>query len=49
MEDDPGDVVIAQEALAAGRLSTELHVVTDGVEAIAHLRDEDTTLRSAPT
>lgn len=38
VEDDPGDVLIAQEALAAGRLSTELSVVSDGVEAIAYLR-----------
>ena len=42
VEDDPGDVLIAQEALAAGRLSTELHVVTDGVEAMSYLhRDGD--------
>jgi CheY-like chemotaxis protein len=38
VEDDPGDVVIAREALAAGRLSTDLQVVTDGVEAISYLR-----------
>jgi CheY-like chemotaxis protein len=38
VEDDPGDVVIAREALAAGRLLTDLHVVTDGVEAMAYLR-----------
>ena len=38
VEDDPGDVVIAREALAAGRLMTDLHVVTDGVEALAYLR-----------
>ena len=38
VEDDPGDVLIAREALAAGRLSTELHVVTDGVEAMSYLR-----------
>ena len=38
VEDDPGDVLIAQEALAAGRLSTELHVVNDGAEAIDYLR-----------
>jgi two-component system, chemotaxis family, response regulator Rcp1 len=37
VEDDPGDVMIAREALAAGRLSTELHVVTDGVEAMEYL------------
>jgi CheY-like chemotaxis protein len=38
VEDDPGDVVIAREALAAGRLSTDLHVVHDGVEAMSYLR-----------
>ena len=38
VEDDPGDVLIAREALAAGRLSTDLHVVTDGVEAMSYLR-----------
>jgi two-component system, chemotaxis family, response regulator Rcp1 len=41
VEDDPGDVMIAQEALAAGRLSTDLHVVTDGVEALSYLRRTD--------
>jgi two-component system, chemotaxis family, response regulator Rcp1 len=41
VEDDPGDVMIAREALAAGRLSTELHVVTDGVEAMSFLRRTD--------
>ena len=38
VEDDPGDVLIAREALAAGRLSTDLHVVNDGVEAMSYLR-----------
>jgi two-component system response regulator len=38
VEDDPGDVLIAQEALAAGRLSTRLNVVNDGAEAIDYLR-----------
>jgi chemotaxis family two-component system response regulator Rcp1 len=41
VEDDPGDVMIAREALAAGRLSTDLHVVTDGVEAMSYLRRLD--------
>ena len=40
VEDDPGDVMIAREALAAGRLSTDLHVVTDGVEAMSYLRQQ---------
>ena len=41
VEDDPGDVPIAREALAAGRLSTDLHVVTDGVDALSYLRRTD--------
>jgi CheY-like chemotaxis protein len=41
VEDDPGDVLIAREAMAAGKLSTSLNVVTDGVEAIAYLRREN--------
>ncbi|MDT4983599.1 MAG: hypothetical protein QOF95_1089, partial [Pseudonocardiales bacterium] len=40
VEDDPGDVVIAQEALRAGNLATQLDVVSDGVEAMAYLRRE---------
>jgi two-component system, chemotaxis family, response regulator Rcp1 len=40
VEDDPGDVLIAREAMAAGQLSTMLDVVTDGVEALAFLRRE---------
>jgi chemotaxis family two-component system response regulator Rcp1 len=41
VEDDPGDVLIAREAMAAGQLDTTLEVVTDGVEAIAYLRREN--------
>ncbi|MDT4909233.1 MAG: hypothetical protein QOI69_2474, partial [Pseudonocardiales bacterium] len=41
VEDDPGDVLIAQEALLAGNLPTQLDVVSDGVEAMAYLRNED--------
>jgi CheY-like chemotaxis protein len=41
VEDDPGDVLIAREAMAAGQLETTLEVVTDGVEAIAYLRREN--------
>jgi two-component system, chemotaxis family, response regulator Rcp1 len=40
VEDDPGDVLIAREALKAGRLSSRLTVVPDGVEAIKYLRRE---------
>ncbi len=41
VEDDPGDVVIAQEALRASCVESRLSVVTDGVEAIAYLRREN--------
>jgi len=41
VEDDPGDVVIAREALKAGRLQSRLTVVPDGVEAMSYLRRED--------
>jgi CheY-like chemotaxis protein len=41
VEDDPGDVMIAQEALKASELTSKLTVVTDGVEAIKYLRRED--------
>jgi two-component system, chemotaxis family, response regulator Rcp1 len=40
VEDDPGDVLIAREALRAGNLSTRLGVVNNGVEAIAYLRKQ---------
>jgi two-component system, chemotaxis family, response regulator Rcp1 len=41
VEDDPGDVLIAREALRAGRLSTRLSVVNDGMEEMAYLRRTD--------
>jgi two-component system, chemotaxis family, response regulator Rcp1 len=41
VEDDPGDVVIAREALRASRLKSQLSVVPDGVEALRYLRRED--------
>jgi two-component system, chemotaxis family, response regulator Rcp1 len=41
VEDDPGDVVIAEEALRASSLNSRLSVVHDGVEALAYLRREN--------
>ena len=38
VEDSPGDVRLAQEALKDGALPMRLHVVRDGVEAMAFLR-----------
>lgn len=41
VEDDEGDVLITREALAEGKVLNNLHVVGDGVEAMAFLRRED--------
>ncbi|MCM3883577.1 response regulator [Frankia sp. R82] len=40
VEDDPGDVLMTQEAFADQRIGGNLHVVNDGVEAMAFLRHE---------
>ena len=38
VEDDPGDVVMTEEAFEHHRLANRLHVVDDGVKAIEFLR-----------
>jgi CheY-like chemotaxis protein len=40
VEDDPGDVVLIQEAFEAKKVGNRLSVVRDGVEAMAFLRRE---------
>ncbi len=40
VEDNPGDVRLTQEALKEGKLSNNLNVVEDGVEAMAFLHKE---------
>ena len=40
VEDDPGDVLITREALSSAKVRNTLHVVHDGVEAMAFLRRE---------
>lgn len=40
VEDNPGDVRLTQEAFKEGRLSINLEVTMDGVEAIKFLRKE---------
>ena len=40
VEDDPGDVLMTREAFAEHKLRNTLHVVEDGVEAVAFLRRE---------
>jgi CheY-like chemotaxis protein len=40
VEDDPGDVLMTREAFQDYKLRNQLHVVNDGVEAMAFLRQE---------
>lgn len=40
-EDSEGDAELTRLALRRGRLPTELHVVRDGIDALAFLRRED--------
>jgi CheY-like chemotaxis protein len=40
VEDNPGDVRLTREAFKEGKLFVNLHVVTDGVEAMAFVRKE---------
>ncbi|NTW97723.1 MAG: response regulator [Oscillochloris sp.] len=40
VEDSPADVVITQDALAEARVLNTIHVVDDGVEALAFLRKQ---------
>ncbi len=40
VEDNPGDVRLTQEALKEGKVRNKLHVVGDGVEALAFLCQE---------
>ncbi len=40
VEDDPGDVLMTQEAFAEHKLGNRLSVVSDGEEALAYLRRE---------
>lgn len=39
-EDNPGDVKLTQKAFEEGNIANNLHVVNDGVEALAFLRQE---------
>ncbi len=47
VEDSPTDVLLAREALEYSKIVNNLHVASDGVEAIAFLRREG-TFKDAP-
>jgi CheY-like chemotaxis protein len=40
VEDDPGDVLMTREAFEEHKVRNRLNVVSDGVEALAYLRQE---------
>lgn len=40
VEDNPGDVLLARQALKEGKIHNVLHVVEDGLSALAFLRRE---------
>ena len=39
-EDNPGDVMLVKKALKQGKIANNLHVTTDGVDALNFLREE---------
>ncbi|MET8157382.1 response regulator [Sphaerisporangium sp. NPDC005289] len=41
VEDDPGDVLLTKEAFEHNKVQNKLHVVSDGEQAMAFLRQED--------
>lgn len=49
VEDNPGDVRLTREALREAKMFNELHVASDGVEALAFLRRKVlSAIKSAP-
>jgi chemotaxis family two-component system response regulator Rcp1 len=41
VEDNPGDARLMKEALAEAKIRNRLHLVADGLEALAYLRRQD--------
>jgi two-component system, chemotaxis family, response regulator Rcp1 len=48
VEDSPGDVRLTQEALRDAKVRNNLHVVRDGVEALAFLRRDRSRFAECP-
>lgn len=46
VEDSPGDVRLIVEAFKGGKIHNKMHVVGDGVEAMAFLRQEGKYINS---
>ncbi len=47
VEDNPGDVELVREALGEGKIHNELHVASDGVEAMKYLKRQGEHATSA--
>lgn len=41
VEDNPGDVILTQEAFSEAKISNNLHVVRDGEQALAYLKQSE--------
>ena len=41
VEDNPGDVLLTQEAFSEAKICNNLHIVNDGEEALAYLNKEE--------
>jgi len=41
VEDNPGDIRLAQEAIKEAKVVNNMHIVNDGVEALAYLNKQD--------
>jgi CheY-like chemotaxis protein len=48
VEDSPGDIQLTLEAFRDAKLRNELQVVTDGVDALAYLRQQGSFANAAP-
>lgn len=49
VDDSPGDVELIRSAIDEGRFHCRIHIVTDGVEAMAFLRKETPNYRGVAT
>lgn len=48
VEDNPGDVELVREALSEGKIRNELHVASDGVEAMRFLKTNGKPAEQCP-
>jgi CheY-like chemotaxis protein len=49
VEDSPSDIRLTQKVLAQARIANNLHIVRDGVDALAYVRRSEPQYADAPT